>query len=295
MNLKHLTDDKLLESITRLATQEREILVQVLQHLREIERRRLFAALGFSSLFTYAVGKLGYSEDQAQRRIAAMRLLRDIPELETKVESGALNLTQLGMARAAFQRQAFAQEDKLQLLEKISGKTSREAESLILEQAPLPHQPEKIRAASSATVRMEFTAPNALAEKLERLKGLLAHKYPGISTAQLVELLCDEALEAHSPKAPTAKPSAANVRRQVWARAKCKCTNCGSTYALQRDHRHPRALGGGDELENQRLLCRNCNQRAAIEVFGIAKMEPFLPAAPRAALHPRKRQEPGTG
>ncbi|MBX9766475.1 MAG: hypothetical protein K2X47_04310, partial [Bdellovibrionales bacterium] len=67
MYLKSLKDEVLLANIKKLVAQEREILTSVLHHLREVERRRLFSSLGFSSLYSYAVGALGYSEDQAYR------------------------------------------------------------------------------------------------------------------------------------------------------------------------------------------------------------------------------------
>ena len=47
-------------AMDKLVQEERELLTSVLAHLREIERRRLFCDLGFSSLFSYAVEKLGY-------------------------------------------------------------------------------------------------------------------------------------------------------------------------------------------------------------------------------------------
>ncbi len=109
MNLRKISDPELLANTEKLARQEREILTRVLHHLREIERRRLFSALGYKSLFEYAVKRLGYSDDQAGRRIAAMRLLQEIPEIESKIESGALTLTNIGMAQSLF-RSTFRSE-----------------------------------------------------------------------------------------------------------------------------------------------------------------------------------------
>ncbi|NUM89448.1 MAG: HNH endonuclease, partial [Bdellovibrionales bacterium] len=53
-----------------------------------------------------------------------------------------------------------------------------------------------------------------------------------------------------------------------------------SRYALEIDHRVPRAHGGTSTPENLRLLCRSCNQRAAIQAFGLRKMEPHLIGRP---------------
>ncbi len=51
---------------------------------------------------------------------------------------------------------------------------------------------------------------------------------------------------------------------------------CGVTHFLEIDHRVPKALGGEMTLENARLLCKAHNQRAAIEVFGLRKMDRYL-------------------
>lgn len=61
MDPKNLTDEVLLKETERLAKQEREILVSVLHHLREVGRRRLFCTLGFGSLYSYCVEHLGYT------------------------------------------------------------------------------------------------------------------------------------------------------------------------------------------------------------------------------------------
>ena len=44
----------------------------------ELHRRRLYLALGCSSLFDYATRELGYSEAAAWRRIKAMRLCGEV-------------------------------------------------------------------------------------------------------------------------------------------------------------------------------------------------------------------------
>src|SRR4051794_9171041 len=108
MNLKHLTDQALNDSTKTHAHNEREQMRIVLHHLREVERRRLFSDLKYRSLFEYAVKELKYSHDQAGRRISAMRLLKELPQVEEQMTSGTLTLTNLSMA-ANF----FAQEQKL--------------------------------------------------------------------------------------------------------------------------------------------------------------------------------------
>src|SRR5690606_3972500 len=79
---------------------------------------------------------LGYSEDQAWRRIAAMRLLKELPEIEEKINQGALSLTHLGMAKSFFAKeeksgQSFTKQEKIEILENLEHTTKKEAEKLV--------------------------------------------------------------------------------------------------------------------------------------------------------------------
>ncbi len=54
------------------------------------------------------------------------------------------------------------------------------------------------------------------------------------------------------------------------------CRICGSTHATQVDHIIPPSRGGTNESSNLRLLCRSCNLRRAVEVYGAEKMARYL-------------------
>ena len=150
MNLNHLKDKDLLTQMRQLIQSERDLLVSILHHLREIERRRLFADLGYSSLFEYAVGELKYSEGQAGRRIAAMRLLKDLPavaaaRIETKITTGELSLSNVQQASSFFRDQSLAEprriisaEDKLHVLELLENKSVRAGQKELLRPTAQP-------------------------------------------------------------------------------------------------------------------------------------------------------------
>ena len=155
INLKSLSDENLLNGIQKLVKEEREILSQILHHLREIERRRLYSKLGFGSLFDYTTKELGYSEDQAYRRIQAMRLLKELPEIERKINQGVLNLSHLGMAQSLFRREEksgkkiYSKEEKLEILEKLENTSKRDAEKITVSLSSAPITPyEKVRVLS---------------------------------------------------------------------------------------------------------------------------------------------------
>lgn len=62
-----ISNEELHNHLVKLARQEREIVAEILKHLREIEKRRLYAEMGCSSLFQYCVEELKMSESAAGR------------------------------------------------------------------------------------------------------------------------------------------------------------------------------------------------------------------------------------
>jgi hypothetical protein len=284
MDLKKLSDQALLNQTDQLATQSREVLIALLHHLREIERRRLFSALKFQSLFDYVVKRLKFSESEANRRISAMRVIREVPEVEEKLSSGMLTLSSLVLARTLFGKEKKAgrpmdKDAKAQVLRKLENKSTREAQKFLSTINPEMKMTKEIT--------FDNIEDEGLRAKLIQVKGRFAHSNPGMTLVELLHKLCDQELDkkfkspAQGQIAPSAQKvavplSQAKINREVWRRDQARCTECGSTHALKRDHIQPKASGGGNEYENQRILCRNCNQRAAIEYYGLGKMGSYL-------------------
>jgi hypothetical protein len=103
-NLKSLSNETLLSNTKSLVAEERRLTTAVLWSLHEIQRRRLYAERGYGSLFEYAVKELAYSEAAAGRRIAAMRLLVEVPEIEPALKDGSVNLSTLSTIQTFIQR-----------------------------------------------------------------------------------------------------------------------------------------------------------------------------------------------
>ena len=100
-----LSDDRLLARTKELSDLEHQIEVVVIDHLREIQKRRLFLRRGFSSLFDYAVRELGYSDAAAWRRLKAMRLCADIDGVRERLQDGSMTLNAAAQLQNAFDRQ----------------------------------------------------------------------------------------------------------------------------------------------------------------------------------------------
>jgi hypothetical protein len=141
MNFYLLSRENILSEIQDAVKQERKMTLVVLHLLREIERRQLFASEGFSSLFCFAVERLGYTEDEAQRRISAMRLLSSLPEVEERIEKGDLKLSQLAKVHTLIRAEKKAgrfldRNEKLAVVEKVVGKSTRETDRVLLSESP---------------------------------------------------------------------------------------------------------------------------------------------------------------
>jgi hypothetical protein len=221
MNLKAINDTTLVERIESLVQEERELLTCVLHHLREIDRRRLFSSMGYKSLFDFAVRRLGYPEDQAYRRIAAMKLVKELPEIEGKISSGEISLTHIGLAQSLFRHEKklereLTYEQKLSVFDQIANKPVREAEriTLSLSSAPEMAKPDRVSCVSENLIEMKFTAPVGIQKKIENLKGMLAHKNPSISLGELFDQLCDLGLNEWNP-AKNAAPRKRRVTNQL--------------------------------------------------------------------------------
>lgn len=330
MNLHQLSDENLDSATVRLVTSERELLIEILKHLREVERRRLFSKYGFSSLFDYAIKRLRYSEDQAARRISAMRLLKELPSIEKKVENGALTLTHLSKAQTLFRNEKKASvsrtsAEKLELLSKIEKTSKREAEKIFekeisssLSGGQVGLTDQQIGFAQKK-ISLDQLSPE-LQKKLARLLEVRSHVNSEMDLEKLLNEIADLGLEKWDPlkKAERVSAKTANgqsqqsqkratdqidaaipapvrvatrpaersletarryipsaYRHAVWVRDEGKCRNCGSKTRVEIDHIKPFAKGGKLDLQNLRLLCRNCNQRHAIEQFG-SKMSSYL-------------------
>jgi hypothetical protein len=99
-----LSDRELLRQTSALVHHERHLQGAVIDHLAEIQARRLFLQRGCSSLFDYAVRELGYSDAAAARRIGAVRLCADQPGARERLRDGSLTLSAAAELQWAFDR-----------------------------------------------------------------------------------------------------------------------------------------------------------------------------------------------
>ena len=188
--VKRLSNKELLFQTKFLVQKERNLHIQVLHHLEEIDSRKLYLEQGFSSLFDYAVKELGYSEGAAYRRIKAMKLCRDVPETESRLKSGRLSLSSACQLQAFFEKQ-----DKKTKLEKNIQQKERASQKEESENKEINNEDRVLKANSMAVHQESFIEDQAdkktsLSLSVER-KQELVKKVEGCSTRATMKLLSE--------------------------------------------------------------------------------------------------------
>jgi hypothetical protein len=181
--ISKLSNSELINALKVQVEDERKLLMQILEALREVEGRMLHLEMGYPDLYTFAMKELGYSSGAAYRRISAMRLLKSVPEAAPKLESGELGLENASQAQCFFRKEDQVRKgqgvEKLTLQEKrdvvleLVGKSTREGLRFLLEKSPEAMTPtEKLKPLSSRKTLVQFLADEveAKAERNLRVK-----------------------------------------------------------------------------------------------------------------------------
>lgn len=255
-----MNDQELHETIKKLALAEKAATSAVLQHLAEVDARRVFAKFGHPSLFEYCRRELGYDDGQAQRRVSACRILRQFPEIADR----QFSMSALATAQGFFHREKPTREEKEEILAKIEGQSARAAERTLLAIYPQQVQKEKARAVTETATELRITLEKETIAQLEKLKELWRCR-------NLTEVIERATKEAHRRANPSARCSASPtpkvqpngryipspVKKAVWIRDQARCTfpGCSAKAHLQLDHIIPYAKGGPSTLDNLRLRC----------------------------------------
>lgn len=285
--LTKIKDSTLLDQVLNLVRREKEIVVEVIAYLREIELRKLHLARGYSSMFAFATDFLGYSEAEAHIRIQAARLSQVLPEVCDKIQSGELSLSVAATAQAHLRKENLRRkeegrpllnvQERREVLNLVTGSSSREAERNL-----------NIHFAQPSKKVLTFAVSPELEQKIEKLMDFMAHKNFDRDLSQVLDLLVSQELKKFEkqvslrseatkdiPKADKCNLPSANRKRYistrtkslVWAKYRGKCTyrdpltgkSCDSTHGIQFDHRRPIARGGLTSFENLTLLCASHN------------------------------------
>lgn len=286
MNHTLMSNDELFDLLERFAREERARLQEYLAALAVLDYRKAASERGYHSTFDYCVRKLKLSEDEAYKRIAAARATVIRPELLSAMTDNGLSLTAVTKLAPHVRRPEAAE-----LISRAIGKSTRQIEEMLAPLCPEPPRRDMVREIVVATpyqdearVEFKFQGSRELRAALDRVKQLMSHRHPSGALELVIFDLAQEYIARHDPVAPKMKgkspaPGSSTIvaatRQIVWARDGGRCAyvgdsgvRCDSRMFLELDHITPRALGGSDDADNLRLLCRAHNDSERRRVLG---------------------------
>ncbi|UOF02058.1 HNH endonuclease [Bdellovibrio reynosensis] len=204
--LSRFTNEELEARLKDLVQKERKLLHVIIEHIREIDGRRIYLTKGYSSIYDYLTKELGYSGSAAMRRLEAARLLREVPQVAEHLQEGTLNLSQIGeLSRAIKEKEKLSGEkvssfQKQDLVAAVFGKTAQETQYEVARIFDLPLKDyDTQRLQKDESVRLEFTLTKEQHEKLLRCKDLAAHILlqgnGSVSLNEVIEFLADQYLD----------------------------------------------------------------------------------------------------
>jgi uncharacterized protein DUF222 len=126
-----LSNEDLRRRLEVLAGRQREATVELIAHLAELDRRRLYVTEGYSSLSGYCTDALRLSEHAAQDRIEAARACRRFPTILDGLASGELNLSTVRLIAPHLRP-----DNHQEVLTQASGRRKRELEELVARLVP---------------------------------------------------------------------------------------------------------------------------------------------------------------
>jgi len=140
ITLRTLSDHELLRRLSEVWHQSRRAEAELIAHIAEVDRRRLYEREAASSMFVYCCERLNLSEQQAYQRIAVARASRRHPMLLTMLADGRFHL-----CGAAILARHLTERNRDRLLERAAGRSKRLIEVLVAELAPKPDVPPTMR------------------------------------------------------------------------------------------------------------------------------------------------------
>lgn len=196
-SLVGITDLDLLERVSKLAQVERESTVSVIEHLAEVQRRRLFLREACSSLYVYCRERLGYSEDEAHKRSRVARLALAVPAALDELRAGRVHLTGLYLLAPHM-----SEENATELLVEARGKSRRAIERMLAARFPKSTQEHRgrIEPISESRARVEFTGSIALCDKVTRALELCSHSVPSGQLGDLFERALDALIDRETKR-----------------------------------------------------------------------------------------------
>ena len=199
---KKLSDAVLIEGFKNLLLREKRLGDLILLNLQEMNSRRIYAQLGYGSLFEFLVKYFHLSESSAYQRISAMKLIQSIPEARTALISGETNLSTMAATQGFIRKLELEKkavlsfQEKKDIFDAVKGKTQKEAQAAFVTINPtvaLPANKEKPLTANHTL--LQVTVDQETLQLLQEVKSLLSHEIPDGDLNKILKKISKESLK----------------------------------------------------------------------------------------------------
>ena len=181
-----LSDDRVVSRLRILCRSSKRTEIEIIRLLVILQARHLDLHWTYSSLYQFCAERLGMTEGEATRRVAAARLIRRVPALLEYLRAGQLSMTTLLCLR-----DYLTVENADELLASVAKKSKREVQLVLAEREPnagcrskrrqsSSNEPGGKSSTSSSTrdgkeaYRLEVARSSGLHEKIELARKLMA-------------------------------------------------------------------------------------------------------------------------
>ena len=283
----------LIPLLRKLRRDEHRCTVEIVQTLVRLHASGEHLDNGYSSIFDFLVRGLKYSNAAASRRYKAMKCAQRDPRVIEMLRNHDVSLTTLATAESSL-------AEKPELLVQVAGKSAAKVEKILAAESLVPRKPREsvkrvavkvedpLFASASdpaeCRVSLRTTLTESDYEDFEKVRAIVSRKKPGASVEDVLIELMGSYLKQHAPKKrkkrlPQRKSTTRRipkpVRDEVMLRDGEQCTHvgpdgtrCSAKHNLEIDHIKPWALGGTNEPDNLRVLCKAHNLHRARKTFG---------------------------
>ncbi len=199
-SFKSLDNSALIAEIRQASKNEQDLTLQVIELIAEINRRKTFLKLGFSSLFDFVTKDLGYEPSSAMRRIQAARAISEMPELREKIADKSLSLSVVSQGQNFLNKKAsdsgkkISIAEKTELFKKLENKSTREAEKELFKLAPelCLKSKEQEKVLSENLTELRFVIDTETKQKIDELKLWMSHQNPDMTQAQFFKVMVEK-------------------------------------------------------------------------------------------------------
>src|SRR5262245_32711546 len=200
--VSRLSNEQLIQELELSVAQDYPHTARQVALIAEVERRRLYAPAGYSSMFVYCVGRLHLSDDAAYKRIQVARFARRHPRVLAALAEGRVHLTGLNLLAAHCKGLEPVVVDEL--LTAATHRTKKQIELLLAERFPRADVKAQVRAISPMQ-----PLPSGSVEETPKVPQTIANSESQLAPAQVG----GPAILGHTP--PVSMSQSADERARV--------------------------------------------------------------------------------